>query len=333
MRSFPQAMPASGRRGSPRRIPVLWRIAATNAVVITAAVSVLAFSPAQIPRPDTVESALVVLAGLSIVLAVNLFLVGRALRPLRRLTELMGRVDPLRPGERLSVGAADAEVVELTDAFNEMLERLERERKESTGKSLAAQEAERRRIAQELHDEIGQRLTAILLQLKGVAAQAPEPLDKNLQEVMETARGTLEEVRSVAAQLRPVALDDLGLVSALSVLAEQLSEHTGTGIEAKLTPALPPLGEQAELVVYRVAQEALTNAVRHADASRIELSLQRSLHGVRLTVRDDGKGLDGAEPGSGVRGMRERALLIGGRLDIRPGREEGVEVVLEVPRA
>ena len=104
-----------------------------------------------------------------------------------------------------------------------------------------------------------------------------------------------------------------------------------TPVETRLAGSLPSLGEDAELVLYRVAQEALTNAVRHADASRIELALSSREGGVRLRVCDDGKGLDGARPGNGVRGMRERALLVGGSLTIRPGPERGVEVLLEVP--
>ena len=321
-------------RGKPlpaRRIPLLWRILATNAAVITAAVAVLAFSPAQIPAPVNLGSALVVVGGLAVVLVANLFLLRQALEPLRRLTDLMRRVDPLSPGQRIPAYGSDSEVVELTFAFNEMLERLEGERRESTRRTLAAQEAERLRIARELHDEIGQRLTAILLQLMRSLADAPVPLRAQLDEAMETARGTLNEVRSIAARLRPEALDDLGLVSALGVLAEQVSQQAATPVETTLAPSLPSLGDDAELVLYRVAQEALTNAVRHADASRIELALTSRDGGVCLRVRDDGRGLNGAEPGNGVRGMRERALLVGGSLTIRPGPDRGVEVLLEVP--
>ena len=313
-----------------RRISLLWRILATNALVLTAAVAALAFSPAQIPAPVNVRSALVVVGGLVLVLVANLILLRRALGPLRRLTDLMRRVDPLRPGERIPAHGGDPEVMDLTQAFNEMLLRLETERRESTGKTLAAQEAERLRIARELHDEIGQRLTGMLLQLSRLTSEAPQDLQEQLREASETARGTLNEVRTIAAQLRPVALDDLGLLSALGVLAEQMSERSGPQVTAELKQELPPLDEEAELVIYRVAQEALTNAIRHAEARRVDLILDGDGGRVRLTVRDDGKGLADAYPGNGVQGMRERSLLVGGQLAIRQ-RSVGTEVELDLP--
>jgi two-component system, NarL family, sensor histidine kinase UhpB len=318
-------------RGDSRRVPLLWRILTVNAAVITGAVAVLAFSPAQIPAPVNLRSSLVVLGGLALVLVANLFLLKRAVAPLRRLTELMRRVDPLRPGERIPAYGGASEVVELTQAFNEMLERLEAERRESTSRTLAAQETERLRLARELHDEIGQRLTATLLQLSRLAKQAPGELQGSVEEVTETARGTLQEVRTIAAQLRPVALDDLGLVSALGVLSEQMSEQAETQVDARLPRGLPRLNEEAELVVYRVAQEALTNAVRHSDADTIELALDHADGRVRLVVRDDGRGLGGYEPGNGVKGMRERALLVGGRLALVSRAGGGAEVRLELP--
>ncbi len=319
------------REWSGRRTPLLWRILATNAVVVTASVAVIGFSPASIPAPVNLRSALVIVAGIIIVLVANLFLLRRALTPLLRLTELMGRADPLLPGERLPEHGGDAEVIELTRAFNAMLERLETERRESTARTVAAQEQERLRIARELHDEIGQRLTATLLQLSRLYGQAPSELQPRLQEASETARETLNEVRTVAAQLRPVALDDLGLPSALGVLAEQMSEPGGPRVDARLAPRLPPLGEEAELVVYRIAQEALTNAVRHAAATRIDLKLGWEAGHTALLIRDDGKGLNGARPGNGIRGMRERALLVGADLTIHSSvNGAGTEVRLDL---
>jgi two-component system sensor histidine kinase UhpB len=327
---MPQAPDSPRETARGWSVPLLWRILATNATVITAAVAALAFSPAHIPEPANVRSALVVVGGLAVVLVANLFLLRRALTPLRRLTELMGRVDPLRPGERIPIYGTDSEVVELTEAFNEMLLRLETERRESTNRTLAAQEAERLRIARELHDEIGQRLTAILLQLSRSSTNASPPVREQLGEAMETARSTLDEVRTIAAQLRPVALDDLGLISALGVLAEQMSEQSGVEVDARFSQDLPQLGQDGELVVYRVAQEALTNAVRHAEANSIRLDLSATPDSVLLSVRDDGKGLNGAFPGNGVRGMRERALLVDATLAIEDA-DRGTEVLLRVP--
>jgi two-component system sensor histidine kinase UhpB len=293
----------------------------------------LSLSPANIPAPGSLalESALLLMLGITVMLVANLFLLRRALDPLRRLTDLMRRVDPLRPGQRIPVYGHDAEVADLTQAFNEMIERLEEERRDATGRAVAAQEGERHRIAQELHDEIGQGLTAALLQLEGAMKVAPPDLVAKLSGAVESVRGSLEEAREVASRLRPEALDDLGLVSALSALGKRLSAQTGLRIDLELYDGLPSLAPEHEIVVYRVAQEALTNVLRHADATRARVCLDRRAHAVRLRVADDGVGLNGREPGGGVRGMRERALLIGADLTIEPGEDGGLAVTLDVP--
>jgi two-component system sensor histidine kinase UhpB len=225
-----------------------------------------------------------------------------------------------------------AELRELVVVFNEMLDRLEHERRESGRRALAAQEAERKRIARELHDEIGQSLTAIVLMLKRLADESPAELRPELLEAQETARQSLDDVRQIARQLRPEALDDLGLVSALAALTARFGEQTGIRVSRTIGPRLPRLSDDEELVIYRVAQESLTNVARHADASHVDMRLQRTDRGVALCVLDDGTGLtrwDGS--GDGVRGMRERALAVGAALTIADVAGGGVEVVLDLP--
>ena len=310
---------------------LLWRLLGTNAAVIAAAMLFLSLSPARVPSPGSFESVLVLIGGMTVMLVANLFLLRRALNPLHRLTELMGRVDPLSPGERIPVYGHDAELMELTQAFNEMLQRLEDERREATGRAVAAQEGERRRIARELHDEIGQGLTAALLQLEAAMKVAPPALAPKLSGAMESVRGSLEEARAVASRLRPEALDDLGLVRALRSLGNRLADQTGLDIQLDLRDGLPKLPEEDEIVVYRVAQEALTNVLRHAGATRVHICLEPVDGVVRLSVADDGVGLDGAPLGGGMRGMRERALLIGASLEIQPNEPGGLAVTLDVP--
>jgi len=310
---------------------LLWRLLATNAAVIGAATLFLSLSPARVPSPGSFESVLALGAGMSAMVAANLFLLRRALSPLRRLTELMHRVDLLTPGERIPAFGHDTELMELAQAFNEMLERLERERRESTGRAVAAEEQERRRIARELHDEIGQGLTAALLQLEIATKAAPPELAPKLSGAMESVRGSLEEARALASRLRPEVLDDLGLVSALSSLGNRLAEQTGIGIQLDLNSDLPRLHPEDEIVVYRVAQEALTNVLRHAHAGRADVCLETLDGVVRLSVVDDGVGLGGSAAGGGMRGMRERALLIGAKLEVKSGKTAGVAVRLDVP--
>jgi two-component system sensor histidine kinase UhpB len=243
----------------------------------------------------------------------------------------MNTIDLLRPTPRLSV-AAPAAIAELTAAFNAMLDRLEAERALSAARALSAQESERRRIAQELHDEVGQTLTAVLLELKSTADHAPASLRVRLHEVAELARGSLDEIRRIARRLRPGVLDELGLATGLRALADEVADHTGLAVRCEVDEQLGDLGEDAELVVYRVAQECLTNAARHARAGSIDVALRSSDAGARLDVRDDGVGVGGHAEGAGIRGMRERALLAGAALTIGPAPGGGTHVRLQLPR-
>ena len=261
----------------------------------------------------------------------NALLLRASLRPLDGLTALMERVDLLRPGERLAA-AGTGDVAHLMRTFNDMLDRLEAERGASAARALAAQEGERQRIARELHDEIGQSLTAVLLALKRAADTAPEPLRTDLGMVTETVRASLDEVRQVARRLRPGVLDDLGLVSAIDALAADVTEASGVPVTVEVDPLLPGLGAEAELVVYRIAQESLTNVVRHAGRpGRRPVAAARRRGAVVLTVTDDGRGIGDGVEGAGIRGMRERALLVGRRARRRTARDGGTEVRLRVP--
>ena len=211
-------------------------------------------------------------------LGLNLLLLRRAFAPLRQLTAFARRIDPLNPGPRVQVGGGASEAAELADAFNEMLDRLEAERRDSVGRALAAQEGERLRVAQELHDGVGQTLTGVVLQLGRAARHVPDEAREGVLEAQETARDSLEEVRRIARDLRPEALDDLGLASALRVLGERVGQQSGLVVDVHVQPGLE-FDEQAELVVYRVAQEALTNVARHAGAARAEVRLERPAAG------------------------------------------------------
>jgi two-component system sensor histidine kinase UhpB len=214
-----------------------------------------------------------------------------------------------------------------------MLDRLERARREATRAALAAQEAERLRVARELHDEIGQTLTAVMIQAERAADEDAAEAALALGRVAEAVHSSLDELRRIARELRPEALDDLGLVNALIALCSRVGGEGGPRVRRELRSNLPRMSRETELVVYRVAQESLTNALRHADAATLTVSLEGDAETVTLTVTDDGKGmpaeLSGAE--TGIAGMRERALLVGGRLSITSRRNEGTEVRLSVP--
>jgi len=214
-----------------------------------------------------------------------------------------------------------------------MIGRLETERRESARRSLAAQEAERARIARELHDQIGQSLTAVVLQLERAARRTEAPVRGEVEEAREAVRESLEEVREIARRLRPEALDDLGLASALAALTLNVSRRTGLRVERRIAAGLPELSPEEELVVYRVAQEGLTNVARHADARHAWVTLDSRNGDVALEVRDDGRGFEPrAAAGAGLRGMRERALLVGADLDVESRNGEGAAVRLTLRR-
>ncbi|MEV0283613.1 HAMP domain-containing sensor histidine kinase [Kribbella sp. NPDC050820] len=315
----------------PGPVPLFWRIFGLNAMVLAAATALLLWAPVTVSVPVLFTEAVVLVGGLAVMLVANAVLLQVGLAPLDRLTRRMATVDLLRPGQRLPI-AGQGGVSQLIRAFNDMLARLEAERATSSARALSAQESERRRIAQELHDEVGQSLTAVLLELKRAADRVTEPeVRADLQHAQETTRASLDEVRRLAHRLRPGVLEDLGLVSALAALAEELSTHTGLLIHHRFQPGLPPLDAPTELVLYRVAQEGLTNVARHADATRIDVRLSHDETSVRLCIRDDGRGLGLSHEGAGIRGMRERALLVGAALDLRAGPDAGTELSLVVP--
>ncbi|MEO8691101.1 MAG: sensor histidine kinase [Solirubrobacteraceae bacterium] len=312
---------------------LFWRVVAINTAVLVAAAVALVVSPATVSSSVHLHEAVVLAGGVAVALAVNVVLMQRVLGPLGRLASLMRRVDPLAPGERIELERPVAEVAELSLAFNDMLDRLERERRDSARRALDAQEEERRRMARELHDEIGQTLTGVVLQLESLGRTAPQELRGPLRSLEASARAAIEEVRELVRRLRPEALDDFGLRSALVSLGSELAEHSGLRVSPHLDGALPALSKEDELVVYRVAQESLVNVARHARATRADVSLAAEDGSVVLRVRDDGRGIDaaGLRSGHGVRGMRERALLVGGELEVARVVPHGTEVRLSLP--
>ncbi|MGP3941818.1 HAMP domain-containing sensor histidine kinase [Streptomyces sp. 6N106] len=307
---------------------LFWRIFLLNAVVLIMATALL-LGPVTVSTPVLLTEAAVLTGGLGVMLIANGLLLRIGLVPLQRLTRAMTTIDLLRPAERPAVGGR-GEVAELITTFNAMLDRLEAERATSAARALSAQESERHRIAQELHDEVGQSLTAVLLELNQAAGHAPPGLREDLHQVRETTRTSLDEIRRIARRLRPGVLEELGLTSALKALTNEFTGATLV-VHHRISADLPPLEAETELVLYRVAQEGLTNVARHAAARRAELALTRSPAGVELRVRDDGRGLGDAAEGAGIRGMRERALLIGAELDLGSAPGGGTDVRLTVP--
>jgi two-component system, NarL family, sensor histidine kinase UhpB len=334
-----RAAPAVAERQSRRRRPargrttLFRRLFLTYAGVVGLAVGVLVLAPIRVSVPTAITELAVILAGFAVTLVIYRSFLLRALAPLKALTDVMHQVDPLAPGQRIDATSGDEEVVALAEAFNEMLDRLESERRDSGRRALAAQEAERRRIARELHDEIGQLLTGLILRGETLARRAPEELRADVIALREGAREAAEEVRLIARRLRPEALDELGLQSALLALCTTVAERGGLEVERRFARDLTLTAEE-ELVIYRVAQESLTNVVRHARARRVTVTLEADAdRAVVLVVSDDGVGLPdmAGHDSNGIRGMRERALLVGAQLTVGAVEPHGTEVTLRLP--
>lgn len=319
-------MPSTSSReasGTPT-VPLFWRLFVPNACVLVVACVVLIVEPAN-------GRIVALVGGLAIMLAVNVLLMRRAFSPLTRLMATMNRVDPLRPGERVPVVGPPSEVTVLAGAFNAMLDRIETERRDSARRMTAAADAERRHLATELHDEIGQTLTALVLQIGRIKAKGGSP--QALDEAEATAEAALEDVRRLARRLRPEVLDELGLTAALTTLCNRISAQTGLVIHRTLPESPPPLTPDEQLVVYRIVQESLTNVMRHSGASEARVALDAQPDELEVLVADNGSGLasDGVPLEGGIRGMRERALLIGAELAWDTPSAGGTAIRLRIP--
>ncbi|MGA5544016.1 histidine kinase [Mycobacterium sp. NPDC051198] len=305
------------------------RVFLINGLIFTLGTLILAVSPASVSARIKVTEIPVLAVGLVIILAANAVLLRSSLAPLDRLAASMRRVDPPKRSDRVD-GRGSGDLQHLIESFNAMLDRLETERTTASASALAAQENERQRIARELHDEIGQTLTVALLRLKRVVDRAPESIRDELADAQEIVRSSLDEVREIARRLRPDALEDLGLHSALNALCTDFGQASGIAVVKHIAPQSGRLKPDVELVCYRIAQESLTNVARHAEAGKVWLDLHTGVTDLTLRIADDGRGgVD--DEGAGINGMRERALLVNAELSIASPPDGGTEVRLVIP--
>ncbi|CAB4932599.1 unannotated protein [freshwater metagenome] len=320
------------------RPSLLAQVLAVNAALLTGAVfaaSVAAQLDLRVSG-DLRRFGILTVAILSAVL-VNGFVLRRRFEPLERMIDTMEEVaaDP-RTRPPLPEARTD-EVVRLHESFERMLDRLDDERARTAAAVLRAQEEERARIARDLHDEANQALTAVLLRLQATAHHAPAELRAELKETQEVADQAIHELLRLARELRPAALDDLGLGAALQSHIGEFGRRAGIpttmAIDARAADALTA---ERQVVVYRIVQEGLSNAVQHGHPSAVRVELRRDGTAVVATITDDGQGFSPAAgtTGHGLLGMRERAALAGGDLTLQsaPGSGTTVELRLEDER-
>ncbi|MBJ7472570.1 MAG: sensor histidine kinase [Solirubrobacteraceae bacterium] len=307
------------------------QVLAVNTVIIIATVFTASVAARiDIHTPDGTESFLVAILAILITALVNGWILRRRFGPLQRLIHALEDVDLESPTlDTRAEKGEPADVELLRTAVIGMLARLDLERRRRAGAVIAAQEAERARLARDLHDEVNQSLTGIMLRLSAIAADTQDPAARaTLREVRDLTEDAMAELLRLSHDLRPTALDDLGLSAALEARLQRLGVDTSLQVQAEISSDLPVLSADQQTVLFRVAQEALSNVVQHAGARSVTLSLQPDGDaGVMLRVADDGCGIGnrldpfatppGERDRAGLTGMRERALLVGGNLDLR----------------
>ncbi len=272
--------------------------------------------------------------GLAIVATLlgNWLLLRRRFEPLDQLISTMEELDlsGASQSEIERPRADSAEVKRLDAAFRRMINRLESERRDAGRAAIQAQERERRRIAQDLHDEVNQALTAVSLRLQASIEQAPPDLRRELMETKRLSGQAMEELLQLARHLRPAVLDDHGLIPALHSHIRDFGEQTGIRASFNARGSVPRLTPEQQLVIYRVTQESLSNIAQHADARSVEVELSFIGRTV-LRISDDGRGFTSPRNGGlGLSGMRERALLAGGQLSVWSGQGKGTRVELTI---
>lgn len=298
-----------------------------------------------------IDTSFIVLATL-LGLFVNILILRASFRPLFLLLATIREISAGKTHERATIMPSDSEISELAQSFNGMLDRLAAAKREQTTLILQAQEEERRRLALELHDESSQNLTALLVYLEimdqqlaalsnaSISQEARTQLERGLTSLTGIARHTLDNIRTLAQQLRPSVLDDLGLHAALRWLAADARQRLRLTVDLSLEEVEHTLHHQQGIdatlygtIIFRIAQESLTNIARHAHAQHVWLSLKQEHDSICLTVRDDGSGFDTTKrpPGLGIFGMNERAAQVGGTVHIQAQPDQGTTIQARLP--
>jgi len=323
---------------------LIGQVVAANVVLV--AITLFAASLAaglDLNIADQRWSFLILALAIMLTLCVNLWMLQRRFAPLERLIKRIESIDPAEPS---SHHLADSDPIEeidrLSRSFNGLLERIEDERRRSGTLAMRAQEEERRRLARDLHDEVNQALTAILLRLEALSQDSPPDRVDELVELKRLVNQAMEELLNLARQLRPTALDDHGLMPAIEAQLKRFSARTGIEVRVSTDGEPATLPEDVQTAVYRILQEALANIGRHAGATAVAVEMEVEDESLELRIRDDGAGFDpaaviqgngdGPGAGLGLSGMVERARLAGGELDVRSAPGGGTTVTLRIGR-
>ncbi len=343
---------SEGRIGRPRRLPgagpflrlpLFWKIVLANVALVAVAVIIGAFLASGVEGVVSIPvTTAATIAGLGVIVAtvvVNAWLVRIALSPLKRLEHAALRVGAGETDARaMDSPLADSRMQRVTEVFNEMLDSLSANRtrqQELARRVLESEERERQRIAHELYSGTAQTLAGVLVRLRIAERHLSSGANGSITEIREEVVNALEEIRGVARRLRPPELDELGVKVALEAHARSLGE--GRRIEFRFRGEVPPLSRESSLALFRIVQEALSNAVLHSGADLVQVDFSRDGDAVVTEILDDGHGFDLgtalAHTGQslGLFGMHERAGYVQGELSLESGPGRGTRVRVVIP--
>ncbi len=338
-------------RWAPRSLltlPIVFKVLIANALVVAfGAIAGTWVTQETVSRSDNQRAVLLivtfVLIGVVLSLAVNYLVLRAAFQPVSNLERAAIAVRRGDFSVRVEASAfTDPQFAQFAATFNATLDEIAADReqlRQLASQVIRAQEQERKRIARELHDDTAQVLFAQLLRLTALKASTSAEVRDTAESLEEMTVDAIESVRRMAVELRPPALDDLGLLAALGDLAQRFGDQRGVDVDYQARGSRGRLPAEVELVLYRVAQEAMTNIAKHAGASKVWIDLDRGSEDVTLSVRDDGRGFEPAIArasddkglGLGLFGMEERVALLGGSFNVWPRQGGGTEIFAFLP--
>lgn len=322
-------------------MPVLYRILIANCILLLVGAllgTALASGINGANRPSVLVG--FIITGLLLSIVVNFVLLKIAFFPLARLRETMRRVEAGDLSLRAMISGYDPDADALAGAFNHMLDRLDEAARTRSAQILRAQEEERKRIARELHDETSQALTSLLISLAMLESSVTEPEGRErIEQVRAIAHRTLRAIRNLSIDLRPSALDDLGLLPALRWYIKEYQQKVDIPVDFTAQGFKDRYATEIETAIYRIVQEALTNIAKHARARHVTITLIEDGDQAHALIRDDGRGFDVAalqrssptERGLGLVGMRERAALLNGKVEITAAPGKGASIAVSMP--
>jgi two-component system, NarL family, sensor histidine kinase UhpB len=324
------------------QVPVFYRVLIANSAIIFIGATGGTYLATRLGTLSYIPLIIFVTLGWLVSVALNFVLLQFAFRPLLDLGKVMNRVQAGERTLRAPLTGMDAQAGQLALTFNMMLEAIDEANRHRAAQIINAQEEERKRVARELHDETSQVLTSLLISLALLEESITSPpARERITETRQLAHQTLRAIRSLSIDLRPSALDDLGLLPALRWYIKEYQQKFSIEVDFQATGIKERLSAEMETVLYRIVQEALTNVARHSHAQKVSVLLKEEDNAINTTISDNGRGFDyaqlkkkpshGQERGWGLVGMIERAQLLGGTLTIDSKADHGTVIHAHIP--